>query len=185
MTIPVPPPGSSSSTEMNVLGAALPAHVEEQPLLDGTEPPRFAENGAKPARRKRGQFRDIWRRYRRNKVALVGLGIVSILFFIAIFEPWLTPYDPKQQNMLQTNAPPDGDHLFGTDVLGRDLFSGILHGTRIAVEVGISTMLLSLILGLALGAISGYKGKGWDSLIMRITDIFLAFPYLIGAILIV
>jgi peptide/nickel transport system permease protein len=188
MTTPTPPPGGSGMADAlaahEVPGGHDPAIGLPEVLPDGSEPPRFAPTRVKPSQ-KRSQIRDIWRRYRRNKIALVGLGIVTILLLIAILEPILTPYDPKQQNLANTNGVPDADHLIGTDGLGRDLFSGILFGTRLAVIVGFSTMLLTLFLGVALGAISGYKGKGWDTLIMRITDIFLAFPYLIGAILIV
>jgi peptide/nickel transport system permease protein len=134
---------------------------------------------------KRGQFRDIWRRYKKNKLALVGLGIIAGLLLIAIFEPILTPYDPYEQNLANTRQQPDSEHWFGTDTLGRDLFSGILFGTRLAMIVGVSVVLLSLLVGVTAGAIAGYRGKGIDSLIMRTTDIFLAFPYLIGAILVV
>ncbi|HEX2290250.1 MAG TPA: ABC transporter permease, partial [Pseudonocardiaceae bacterium] len=124
-------------------------------------------------------------RYKRNRLALVGLGIVLVLAFIAIFEPFITPYDPKEQNLLNVRQRPNADHWFGTDILGRDLFSGILYGTRLAMIVGLSVVLLSLIVGLALGAISGYRGRVTDTLVMRTTDIFLAFPFLIGAILVV
>lgn len=134
---------------------------------------------------KRGQLRDIWRRYKKNKLALVGLGIVGVLLLIAIFEPWLTPYDPYEQNLANTRKPPDSEHWFGTDTLGRDLFSGILFGTRLAMIVGVCVVFLSLLVGVSAGAIAGYRGKALDSLIMRVTDIFLAFPYLIGAILVV
>jgi peptide/nickel transport system permease protein len=135
--------------------------------------------------RSRSQFADMWRRYRRNKLAMVGLVVVTALVVIAIIQPLISPYDPYDQNLINTLAPPGGDHLMGTDSLGRDLYSELLYGLRLALIVGIATMLGSLIVGVALGAIAGYRGRFWDGLIMRITDIFLAFPYLIGALLIV
>jgi peptide/nickel transport system permease protein len=165
----------------------VPEAAPEQ-LLAPTQPPDAPEEptvGPTRVGAKRGQFRDVWRRYKRNKLALVGLGIVAVLAFIAIFEPFLTPYDPKEQNLLNTQQPPSPEHWFGTDILGRDLFSGILYGTRLAMIVGLSVVLLSLIVGLAVGALAGYRGKATDTLVMRTTDIFLAFPFLIGAILVV
>jgi peptide/nickel transport system permease protein len=110
---------------------------------------------------------------------------VVALVIIALLQPFISPYDPYDQNLLNTLAPPGGDHLLGTDSLGRDLFSELLYGLKLALLVGICTMLGSLIVGVALGAIAGYRGGFSDGLIMRITDIFLAFPYLIGALLIV
>jgi peptide/nickel transport system permease protein len=132
-----------------------------------------------------GQFADMWRRYRRNKLAMVGLVIVGLLVILALLQPFISPYDPYDQNLMNTLAPPGGDHLFGTDALGRDLYSGLLFGLQLALQVGILTMLGSMLVGAGLGAIAGYRGRFSDSLIMRTTDIFLAFPFLIGAILVV
>lgn len=133
----------------------------------------------------RGQLADIWRRFRRNKLAMVGLVVVVALILVALLQPLITPYDPWDPNLSNTLASPGGDHLMGTDALGRDLYSGLLYGLRLALLVGILTMLGSMILGVALGAVAGYRGKASDALIMRGTDIFLAFPFLIGAILVV
>lgn len=142
-------------------------------------------DAALPKDRKRGQLRDIWRRYHRNKLALIGLGVVGILVFIAIFEPFLSPYDAHELNTSNTTAQPDSEHWFGTDRLGRDYFSMVLYGTKLAIIVGVATMILSLVVGVSLGALSGYKGRILDTLIMRITDIFLSFPPLIAAIILV
>lgn len=173
-------------------GGAPDTHVTAEQLFtefEAADAPPPGLDDDKPTRQgkeiKRGQLRDIWRRYKRNKLAVVGLGILVVLLFIAIFEPWLTPYDPFEQNLLNTRKQPDSEHWFGTDTLGRDLFSGILYGTRLAMIVGVTVVFLSLLVGVTAGAIAGYRGKGLDSLIMRTTDIFLAFPYLIGAILVV
>jgi peptide/nickel transport system permease protein len=139
----------------------------------------------KAKQRSRSQFADMWRRYKRNKLAMIGLIVVALLVIIALIQPFISPYDPYDQNLMNTLAPPGGDHLMGTDSLGRDLYSELLYGLKLALIVGICTMLGSLIVGVALGAIAGYRGGFSDGLIMRITDIFLAFPYLIGALLIV
>jgi peptide/nickel transport system permease protein len=135
--------------------------------------------------RSRGQFADMWRRFRRNKLAMVGLVVVGLLILAALLQPLISPYDPYDQNLLNTLASPGGDHLMGTDALGRDLFSELLYGLRLALLVGILTMLGSMILGVALGALAGYRGRIADGITMRVTDIFLAFPFLIGAILVV
>lgn len=138
-----------------------------------------------PRPRHRGQLAEIARRYRRNKLAMVGLGIVALLVFLAVFEPFITPYDPFQQNLLNTTAPPDPAHWFGTDVLGRDMLSAIIYGARLAVLVGLSAVTVALLVGVALGALAGFHGGVTDSLIARVTDVFLAFPALVGAILMV
>jgi ABC-type dipeptide/oligopeptide/nickel transport system permease subunit len=143
-----------------------------------------AEAGAYAIRRQT-QFGDIRRRFLRNRLAVVGLAMVAIVFVVAIFAPLLAPYDPYQQNLLDTQASPSAAHWFGTDELGRDLLSRVIYGSRIAVVVGLTSMLLSGIIGVALGAVSGYFGGAWDTLIMRVADVFFAFPLLIGAILII
>ena len=139
-----------------------------------------------PVRRRRaGGFADVARRYRRNRLAVVGLVIVVILAVVALFEPWLTPYDPLEQNLGNTLQPPSADHWFGTDVLGRDLYSGIIYGTRLAMLVSALTVLCSLVIGVVLGALAGVKGGAWDAVVSRVIDVFLAFPLLIGAVIIV
>jgi peptide/nickel transport system permease protein len=144
------------------------------------------EEGVDPIRRgPSSQFADIRRRFKRNKLAMIGLAVVGLLIILAIVGPLIAPYDPYEQNLLNTLQAPSADHLLGTDELGRDLFSGMLYGLGLALMVGIGVMLGSLFLGLLLGAIAGYLGGATDSVIMRITDIFLAFPYLIGAIILI
>jgi peptide/nickel transport system permease protein len=148
---------------------------------DTGEPPE--ETGKKE--RNRSQIADMWRRFRRNKLAMIGLAVVAILVLLALLQPFISPYDPYDQNLMNTLAPPGGDHMMGTDTLGRDLYSGMLYGLRLALKVGLLTMLGSMIVGAALGALAGFRGRTADALVMRITDIFLAFPFLIGAILVV
>jgi peptide/nickel transport system permease protein len=149
------------------------------------DPNMVADPDAPDKERSRSQLADIWRRFKRNKLAMIGLVIVALLIVIALLQPLISPYDPYDQNLLNVLATPGGSHLMGTDSLGRDLFSGMLYGLRLALLVGIATMLGSLFVGVALGALAGYRGKVADGFVMRITDIFLAFPFLIGAILVV
>jgi peptide/nickel transport system permease protein len=136
-------------------------------------------------KKSRSQFADIWRRFKRNKLAMTGLVVVAIMVVLALLQPLISPYDPYDQNLLNALQPPSADHWFGTDVLGRDLYSGMLYGLQLALIVGLATMVGSMTIGVVLGAVSGYRGGFWDAMVMRVTDLFLAFPYLIGAILVV
>jgi peptide/nickel transport system permease protein len=135
--------------------------------------------------RRQTQFGDIRRRFMRNRLAVVGLGIVAVVVLVAIFAPLIAPYDPYQQDLLNTQASPSAQHWFGTDELGRDQLSRVIYGSRIAIVVGLASMLLSTVIGMVFGAISGYFGRRWDTIIMRVADVFFAFPLLIGAILII
>jgi peptide/nickel transport system permease protein len=136
-------------------------------------------------KKNRSQMADIWRRFKRNKLAMTGLVVVFIMVVLALVQPLISPYDPYDQNLLNALQPPSAEHWFGTDVLGRDLYSGMLYGLQLALIVGLCTMIGSMTIGVALGAAAGYRGSFWDALVMRVTDLFLAFPYLIGAILVV
>ncbi|HEV7652219.1 MAG TPA: ABC transporter permease [Actinophytocola sp.] len=173
MTTP-PDPADLSAPAQAVLVESASDHPG--PLLDE------APSGKK---KNRSQLADIWRRFKRNKLAMTGLVVVAIMVVLALLQPIITPFDPYDQNLLNSLQPPNADHWFGTDVLGRDLYSGMLYGLQLALIVGLCTMLGSMTIGVALGALSGYRGGFWDALVMRVTDLFLAFPYLIGAILVV
>jgi peptide/nickel transport system permease protein len=132
-----------------------------------------------------GQWRDIRYRFLRNKLAVLGMVLLFLLFFTAVFAPLLAPADPYRQDLTNTLSGPSGSHLLGTDVLGRDLLSRLIHGSRVAVIVGLSSIALAATIGVVLGAIAGYFGRFWDTLIMRTADVFFAFPLLIGAIVLI
>ncbi len=132
-----------------------------------------------------GQWKDVRKQFIRNKLAVVGLGMVIFVVIIAIFAPWLAPYDPQHQDLFNTESPPSWEHWFGTDVVGRDQLSRVMYGARIALLVGVVSIFLAAVIGIVLGAAAGYFGRFWDSAIMRICDVFFAFPVLIGAIVIV
>ena len=126
------------------------------------------------------------RRLRRSLTALVGLGIVIVLLVVAIFADVLAPYSPTVNDQSRTFQRPSWDHPLGTDQLGRDMLSRIIHGTRISLIVGVSSVLLALFVGVPFGMIAGYYGGGVDRGIMRIMDLILAFPiYLLAIILMV
>ncbi|AEC51399.1 binding-protein-dependent transport systems inner membrane component [Pyrococcus sp. NA2] len=123
----------------------------------------------------------------KNKLSIVGLVIICLLIFVAIFAPFLAPYPEQakgEPNLKERLQPPSWRHPFGTDHMGRDIFSRVIYGTRTSLLIGFSVVSIALIIGLFLGLIAGYFGGKLDLLIMRITDIFLAFPPLLLALLI-
>jgi len=125
-------------------------------------------------------------RLRRSVTAIVGVGIVAALLLIALFADVLAPLSPTASDQTRTFAPPSWDHPLGTDQLGRDMLSRIIHGTRISLAVGVSSVLLALFVGVPLGMIAGYCGGGVDTGVMRVMDLILAFPiYLLAIILMV
>jgi peptide/nickel transport system permease protein len=130
-------------------------------------------------------WREVWRRFAENKLALLGLVLIAVLILTAVFAPLLAPYDPYDQDLANTLAPPSREHWLGTDSLGRDQLSRLIYGSRIAVVVGLASIVLATIIGVALGALAGWYGGRVDSVVMRIADVFFAFPLLIGAIVII
>lgn len=120
----------------------------------------------------------------KNKLALLGVFIVSIVWGMAIFAPWIAPYDPLEMNFNAILAPPSSAHIFGTDMYGRDIFSRIVYGARISLEIGFIVVGIGATVGTILGGTAGYFGSLYDMVIMRIVDLLLAFPFLILAIVI-
>lgn len=132
----------------------------------------------------RSLWSDTWRRLRSNRAAMCGLGILTLILALCVFLPFLPLLpDPTVQDLPQKNAPPSWNHWMGTDQLGRDLFSRILHGGRISMLVGLITTLVSLTIGVAIGSISGYAGGKTDAFLMRCVDVLYSLPFLIIVIL--
>ncbi len=117
-----------------------------------------------------------WKRFRKNKLALFGACIVLFLFLIALFSSWISPYDPDRIDIKQILQAPTWQHVFGTDQLGRDVFSRMIWGSRISLMVGFVAMGIATTIGIFLGALAGYYGEWVDNLIMRFVDIMLCFP---------
>ena len=139
-----------------------------------------------PAARAESPFAQGLRRLRRSTTALVGAAIVGLLLVVALFADVLAPESPTASDQTQTFARPSWDHPLGTDQLGRDMLSRVIHGTRISLIVGVSSVLLALFVGVPFGLIAGYYGGGTDRTIMRVMDLILAFPiYLLAIILMV
>lgn len=125
-----------------------------------------------------------WRTFRRNKTALIGLGLIVFVLAVAIFAPLIAPHDPIEQSTINRLQAPSSEHLLGRDDYGRDLFSRIIYGTRIALIVGIFSVLLGGVLGTVMGLVAGYFGGRIGTLIMRVVDILLSFPDLITGLLV-
>lgn len=128
--------------------------------------------------------RKLWRTFKRNKTALIGSVIAIIIIIIAIVAPWISPYDPLEQDVFHRLTPPEGSHPLGTDEYGRDVLSRLIWGTRISLSVGILSIMLGLIIGTVMGMVAGYKGGIIDTGIMRMVDVLLAFPTLITGIMV-
>jgi peptide/nickel transport system permease protein len=126
-----------------------------------------------------------WRRLLRSQRASVGLAILICVFLVALFAPWLAPYDPLEQHLLERRQPPSMQHPLGLDELGRDNLSRIIYGARLSLQVGGATVLLAVAVGGVLGIVAGYWGRWPGSLIMSLMDVMLAFPTLLLAIAIV
>src|SRR6266851_2708961 len=156
--------GSLREAELPVAGIALPAQGvrSESPFAQGV------------------------RRLRKSTTALVGVAIVLCLLVVALFADVLAPQSPIASDQNQTFARPSWAHALGTDQLGRDMLSRVIHGTRISLLVGVSSVLLALFVGVPFGMIAGFYGGRVDSLVMRVMDLILAFPiYLLAIILMV
>ncbi|MGP5165105.1 ABC transporter permease [Arthrobacter rhombi] len=130
-------------------------------------------------RSSRGRARASARRLKpwyRNGSLVFGLSIITGMILLAVLAPVLTPYDPIQQNLTQALQPPGSSHWLGTDKLGRDVLSRLLHAARVDLRIGFLAVLIPFVVGSILGAISGYFGGWVDIIIMRVVDVFFAFP---------
>jgi peptide/nickel transport system permease protein/oligopeptide transport system permease protein len=175
---------------MSVIGYGSPTDpaLSPPPLMDSEQGPALE---VKPL----GLWADTWRRLRRNKLALVGLGIVTVFTVVGIVEivfwvtglhgGYLAPFNPNAVDYSIAKAPPSLHHLFGTDYIGRDVLSRTLVASRISLLVGVIAVSISLALGLGLGPVAGYYGGSVDSMIMRVADVFFAFPYILFVMLLV
>jgi peptide/nickel transport system permease protein len=123
-----------------------------------------------------------WLTFRTNKLAMLGLIILILLIGMAIFAPWLAPQSPFKQDLAGRLQPPSAEHWLGTDALGRDILSRLIHGSRITLFIVGTVALIAPVIGLIIGTVAGFAGGWVDQVLMRITDIFLAFPKLILAL---
>ncbi|HBO69221.1 MAG TPA: peptide ABC transporter permease [Deltaproteobacteria bacterium] len=118
----------------------------------------------------------------RHRGAAAGLAVVSAVLLLALFAPWIAPYDPGTQALDSGLSPPSVSHWLGQDKLGRDIFSRLAFGSRVSLAVGLGTVSISLLLGLLAGSLAGFFGGRTDRLLMRLADMLLAFPGILLAI---
>ncbi|QQE73646.1 ABC transporter permease subunit [Brevibacillus composti] len=137
-----------------------------------------AKADAAAAPRKTNPF---WFRIRRNPLTLFGLVLLLMIVLLSIFAPLISPYDPSKISIKERFSPPSAAHWFGTDEVGRDIFTRILYGARLSLGVGVAAVLSAGLIGTIIGSISGYFGGRVDQIIMRLMDIILAFPSLVLA----
>ena len=164
-------------------------HEPDGPTIDVDEP---GHEGATAANADisvlaaaRPQRVEIWRRFKQNRLAVLGLAFIVIIGLIAVFADLVAPYGFTERPGSEAGAfrqGPSSDFWFGTDTIGRDLFSRIVYGARVSLRIGVLATTISIVIGLILGAIAGFFGGLIDTLISRITDIFLAIPYIVLAV---
>jgi peptide/nickel transport system permease protein len=142
----------------------------------GAESPRSAAQ----ARLQRAYFG--WLRFLRNPLALAGLLVIAALVLAAACAPWLASHDPMAQDLAGRLQPPGAEHWFGTDQIGRDIYSRVIYGARITLYIVLLVTVLVAPIGLLVGTVAGYFGGAVDAALMRLTDIFLAFPGLVLAL---
>jgi ABC-type dipeptide/oligopeptide/nickel transport system permease subunit len=162
-----------SELEVQAAGAAV-AEFERAPTPTSKETLResLAHN----------QTYGVLRRMVRSPKGAVGMAILGLLVFVAIFGPYLVPHDPILINVKDQLQPPSATYWFGTDELGRDIFSRIVAGTRVSLQAGLLAVALAALVGVITGLLAGYMGGWFDTVIMRIWDTFLAFPAIFLAI---
>lgn len=127
--------------------------------------------------------RDAWLRLRKNKAAMLGTVLLTLLIVIALLTPWIAPYSYQQQNLLLGASPPSPEHWLGTDVLGRDQLTRIMYGSRVSLMVGFIATAVALVIGVLWGAVAGFLGGRVDAVMMRIVDVLYALPFTIFIIL--
>jgi peptide/nickel transport system permease protein len=154
------------------MGVGLDADIDSEERL-GPADAGFAEDG-KPL----SQWRLFRRRFLKHKLAVASAVILILLTLAVVFAPVVTTYDLTQQDLTNIRKPPNGEHWFGTDNLGRDIFTRVVYAGRISLKIGFFVALISTFVGTLVGSVAGYVGRWVDQLLMRITDLFLIIPAL-------
>ena len=121
-------------------------------------------------------FSVVWKRFRRNRLAMAGATVVGFLFILSSLAPLITPYDPSHLDAWHVLLPPSARHWFGTDELGRDVLTRVIYGARVSLKVGFVAVGIAVLIGTAVGLVAGFYGGWLDSLLMRLVDIMLCFP---------
>lgn len=157
--------------------------------MPASPPPESVPGATVATGKSRTLWGDAWRRLRRNKLAMAGLIWAILIIIIALSADLWVPQKYGDPELIDSTTvvsrmllEPSAAHPFGTDRLGRDIFARVIYGARISLAVGVVAVAISVIIGLIMGALAAYYGGWWDALIMRLADIFLAFPYILFAI---
>ena len=153
--------------------------MESTELNNNTNP----QATSAPAEKGSSLWRDAWHRLQKNKMALLGLGVMVTMCIAALLTPWITVYGYEEQNLLLGASPPSAAHWLGTDTLGRDLLTRILYGSRISLAVGFIATAVALLIGVIYGTVAGYMGGRVDAAMMRLVDILYALPFMTFIIL--
>ncbi len=128
-------------------------------------------------------WRDVWRRFRHNRMAALGLAMLALMTVMAIFGPMMSPYTYFDTNLADHNKPPSAEHWFGTDDLGRDMFTRTWYGARISLFIGITAAVVDLLVGVLWGGIAGLTGGRTDETLMRVADVLYGLPYMLTVIM--
>ena len=131
------------------------------------------------------EWQQFWRKLAKRKISLVGLGIIIFYVFIALSAPWIAPHDPYNIQLDKSLTSPGSEFLFGTDDKGRDILSRVLYGSQLSLLVGVVAVTIGACIGVPVGLVAGYYGGWWDTVLMRIIDVLLAFPGMLLALAIV
>ncbi len=129
-----------------------------------------------------GLYKDAWKRLKKSPQALISLGFIGFIILLAIVGPWLVPHDPNYNDISIMLQGPSATHWFGTDELGRDIFSRVVAGTRISLFIGVVAELIALTIGVIMGSIAGFYGGWVDKIISRLMEILSSFPFLLFAL---
>jgi peptide/nickel transport system permease protein len=140
---------------------------------------------AAPGVKTRSRRQDFLRAFFSNRLAIFGTAVLGVFVLMAVFAPYLAPYGPLQQNLLEKFDGPSLAHPFGQDELGRDILSRVIYGARISLTAGLAAVAVATVVGTIIGLVAGYLGRWPDSLLMRLMDVLLAFPSILLAIVIV
>ncbi len=160
----------------------MSAALAPRPPAAGWRAWLLSDTPGSPLQARLGQAYGSWLAFRANPMALVGLAIVLLLILVAAFAPWLAPQSPIAQDLAQRLQPPSAAHWLGTDELGRDIYARIVWGSRITLTIVALVAIIVGPVGLLVGTLAGYAGGWADTVLMRVTDVFLAFPRLILAL---
>lgn len=128
-------------------------------------------------------WEDAWIKLRKNRLALIGLGLLIFLCIMSLLTPWIAPYGYEEQNLLMGATSPSAQHWLGTDIFGRDMLTRIMWGGRVSLMVGFIATAVALAIGVIYGAVAGYLGGRVDAVMMRLVDILYALPFMIFIIL--